>query len=55
MSEDTRRVLELLASGKVTVEEAERLLRALGAEPADMGELAVDVDQGKAQVRITCE
>jgi hypothetical protein len=142
MSEDTRRVLELLASGKVTVEEAERLLRAVGAAPAgaspeapgdtekppvrylriavqkaanacgpekqvnirvplslvkggmrlgamipgygdaiseqlrrhgvdfdvsklnavnleaalkDMGELAVDVDQGKAQVRITCE
>jgi hypothetical protein len=142
MSEDTKRVLELLASGKVTVDEADRLLRAIGAAPAgasaeapgqsekpparylriavqkganacggekqvnirvplslvkggmrlgamipgygeaineqlrrhgvdldlsklsaanleaalkDMGELAVDVDQGKAQVRITCE
>ena len=142
MSEDTKRVLELLANGKVTVEEAERLLRALGSEPVgatagtksdagkpaarylriavqksanacgpeknvnirvpislvkggmrlgamipgygdaisdelkrhgvdvdvsklsaenldavlkDMGELTVDVDQGKAQVRITCE
>ncbi|MCM3877928.1 MAG: hypothetical protein NEA02_16100 [Thermoanaerobaculia bacterium] len=142
MSENSRRVLELLASGKVTVEEAERLLRAVEAVPAgareeapgnaekaparylriavqkaangcgpekqvnirvplslvkggmrlgamipgygdaigehlrrhgldldlskvsaenlesvlkDMGELAVDVDQGKAQVRITCE
>ena len=142
MSEDTKRVLELLASGKVTVDEADRLLRAIGAAPAgagpeapgqaekpparylriavqkganecgpekqvnirvplslvkggmrlgamipgygdaineqlrrhgvgldlsklsaetleaalkDMGEVAVDVDQGKAQVRITCE
>jgi hypothetical protein len=142
MSEDTKRILELLASGKVTVDEADRLLRAIGTEPAgaspkapgdaerpaarylriavqksangcgpekqvnirvplslvkggmrlgamipgygdaisehlrrhgldldlskvsaenlesvlkDMGELAVDVDQGKAQVRITCE
>ena len=142
MSEDTKRILEMLASGKVTVDEADRLLRAIGASPAgsspeapgqaerpparylriavqkganecgpekqvnirvplslvkggmrlgamipgygdaineqlrrhgvdldvsklsaenldavlkDMGELAVDVDQGKAQVRITCE
>jgi len=142
MSEDTKRVLEMLASGKVTVGEADRLLRAIGAAPAgastetpgqaekppvrylriavqkganqcgpekqvnirvplslvkggmrlgamipgygdaindqlrrhgvgldlsklsaenleaalkDMGEVAVDVDQGKAQVRITCE
>ena len=142
MSEDTKKILELLASGKVTVDEADRLLRAIGAAPAgakdeapgqaekpaarylriavqkganacgpekqvnirvplslvkggmrlgamipgygeaineqlrrhgvdldlsklsaenletalkDMGELAVDVDQGKAQVRITCE
>jgi len=146
MSEDTKRILEMLASGKVTVDEADRLLRAVGAAPVgakveakaevpgqsekpparylriavqkganacgpekhvnirvplslvkggmrlgamipgygeaineqlrrhgvdldlsklsaanleaalkDMGELAVDVDQGKAQVRITCE
>jgi hypothetical protein len=33
MSDDTRRVLDLLASGKVTVEEADRLLRAIGAAP----------------------
>ena len=31
MSEETRRVLELLAQGKVTVDEADRLLRAIGA------------------------
>jgi len=31
MSEETRRVLDLLSQGKVTVEEADQLLRALGA------------------------
>ena len=34
MSDDARRVLELLASGKVTVGEADQLLRAIGAAPA---------------------
>ena len=34
MSEDTKKILELLASGKVTVDEADRLLRAIGAAPA---------------------
>ncbi len=34
MSDDARRVLDLLASGKVTVDEADRLLRAIGAAPA---------------------
>ncbi len=33
MSEDRKRVLEMLASGKVTVDEAERLLAALGDPP----------------------
>jgi hypothetical protein len=32
MSDDIRRVLELLAQGKVTVEEADRLLRAVTAD-----------------------
>jgi hypothetical protein len=31
MSDDTRRVLDLLAQGKVTVDEADRLLRAITA------------------------
>jgi hypothetical protein len=31
MSEETRRVLEMLSQGKVTVEEADQLLRAVGA------------------------
>ena len=33
MSEDRKRVLEMLANGKVTVDEAERLLSALGDAP----------------------
>ena len=33
MSDDTRRVLELLAQGKITVDDADQLLRAL-SEPA---------------------
>ena len=31
MSEDTRRILDLLAQGKITVDEADRLLRAIGS------------------------
>ena len=33
MSDDTRRVLDLLAQGKITVDEADRLLRAMAAPP----------------------
>jgi hypothetical protein len=33
MSEDRKRVLEMLANGKLTVDEAERLLAALGDQP----------------------
>jgi hypothetical protein len=35
MSEETRRVLEMLAQGKLTVEEADQLLRAIGAPPPE--------------------
>ena len=31
MSNDTQRILEMLSEGKITVEEAERLLETLGA------------------------
>src|SRR5947207_14275752 len=31
MSDDTRRILDLLAQGKITVDEAEQLLRAMSA------------------------
>ena len=34
MSDDSRRVLELLAQGKITVDEADQLLKALKSEPA---------------------
>jgi hypothetical protein len=33
MSDDTRRILDLLAQGKVTVDEAEQLMGAIGAPP----------------------
>jgi hypothetical protein len=35
MSDETRRVLDLLAQGKVTVDEADQLLRAIAAPPPD--------------------
>ena len=35
MSEETRRVLEMVAAGKITVDEGERLLAALGAGQAE--------------------
>src|SRR4051794_41127783 len=40
MSEERRQVLEMLAAGKVTVEQANQLLEALGAagRPTDTGE-----------------
>ena len=34
MSDESRRVLEMLSQGKVTVEEADQLLAALGPPPA---------------------
>ncbi len=37
MSDERRRVLDLLAQGKITVDEADQLLRALGATPSQDG------------------
>ena len=37
MSDDTRRILELLAQGKVTVDEADRLMKAVAAPAAAAG------------------
>jgi len=34
MSDDTRRVLDLLAQGKITVDEADRLLKAVATAPS---------------------
>ena len=35
MSDDTRRILDLLAQGKITVDEADQLLRAIGSTPPE--------------------
>ena len=37
MSEDTRKILEMLSNGKITVQEADQLLQAMrtSGEPAD--------------------
>lgn len=32
-TDDTRRILDMLSQGKITVDEADRLIKALGAEP----------------------
>jgi hypothetical protein len=40
MSDETRRVLELVAQGKVTVDEADQLLRAMGAPAPEAGAAA---------------
>lgn len=41
-SDETRRVLDLLARGKITVDEADRLLKAVGAQPSAAPEEATD-------------
>jgi hypothetical protein len=46
MSEETRRVLDLLAQGKVTVDEADQLLRAVTASAADATATAADDSGG---------
>ena len=40
MTEETRKVLEMLSSGKVTVQEAEQLLQAVGAPGTTAGATA---------------
>ena len=47
MSDDIRRVLDLLAQGKVTVEDADRLLRAIAADEARRPEGAPPADRPK--------
>lgn len=37
MNEDRRKILEMLATGKITADEAERLLAAMDKGPADSG------------------
>jgi SHOCT-like protein len=42
MNDDTRRVLDLLAQGKITVDEADQLLRAMAAPAPDAAASAPD-------------
>jgi len=42
MSEETRKVLEMLSNGKVSVQEAEQLLQAVGAPTAPADEKKVE-------------
>ena len=53
MSDEMRRVLDLVAQGKVTVDEGEQLLRALGASPeAGAGDAAGDERPAPRWIRI---
>jgi hypothetical protein len=49
MSDDTRRILDLLANGKVTVDEAEQLLHAIGAPPPPASAAAAPPAPGPAE------
>jgi hypothetical protein len=48
MSEESRRVLGLLAQGKITVDEADRLLAAIGAAPAGSEAAGATAGKGSA-------
>ncbi len=51
MSDETRRVLDLLAQGKITVDEADRLIKAVGADrPAETATADTATD-GRQRVR----
>jgi hypothetical protein len=50
VSEETRRVLDLLAQGKITVDEADQLLRAVGG-PAASGTAETAKDAGQPSAR----
>ena len=58
MSDETRRVLDLLAQGKITVDEADRLIKAMtadvpaGTDEAETAETAADGRQGARWFRI---
>jgi hypothetical protein len=47
MSEETRRVLEMLSEGKVTVQEADQLLQAVNAPGQSADEKAADGKKGE--------
>ena len=52
MSDETRRVLDLLAQGKITVDEADRLIKAVCADrPAETATADTATDGGRQRVR----
>src|SRR5277367_6317969 len=56
MSEDRRKVLEMLSQGQITAEEAERLIAALDFGPAGMGTAAEPSPKAKPKyLRVAVE
>jgi hypothetical protein len=53
MSHETRRILELLAQGKVTVDEADQLLRAIGEQPSSNAKGEASARPKPRYIRIT--
>lgn len=51
MSEETRQVLEMLSSGKISVQEAEQLLRAVGTPGATAGDKGAPTGERKGEPR----
>jgi 2,3-bisphosphoglycerate-independent phosphoglycerate mutase len=47
MSEERRKILDMLAEGKITAEEADRLIAALDREPTDTPSTSVEPRKGK--------
>lgn len=54
-SDETRRVLDLLAQGKITVDEADRLLKAMGAPTAAASDQATDDPARARWIRINIQ
>jgi hypothetical protein len=51
MSDDTRRILELLAQGKITVDEAQALMQAVDARRGNASGAAVPEDREPSKLR----
>jgi len=52
MNEDRKRILTMLAEGKITADEAERLLDALGRGPAPIASIAPGSNRGPKYFRV---
>src|SRR5437763_15924464 len=55
MSEEKRRILELLSQGKVSVQEAERLLAAVEGEPTASKESGTPAEKTPRWLHVTVE